>query len=100
MGSDAGNGAGGSGAASGVVSTAGNSTAAAGGAGATLTERSAPQPAQNRCSAAIRGVPQLEQNPNPVVISSLPLASRASQSAGVRSGRVAALDHQPRHDLP
>lgn len=60
--------------------------ATAGAWGASMADRPEPQPAQNRCSAAIRGVPQLGQNPNPVVISSLPLASRSSELAEVRSG--------------
>lgn len=62
----------------------------AGGAGGIAPENACPQPMQNFCPAETSGLPQLGQNPNPVVISSLPLDSTWRQSDGGPSGLKAA----------
>jgi hypothetical protein len=73
-------------AAAGSGSAAGSGAAGSGAAGSGVrgntAERTTPHPAQNLCSAAILGVPQLGQNPNPIVIWSLPLGSTGRASGG------------------
>src|ERR1035437_8204810 len=50
-------------------------TGATGSAGDTPTAKAEPHAGQNFCSAAVRGVPQVGQKPNPVVITSPPFDS-------------------------
>jgi hypothetical protein len=61
-----------------------------GSAGGIAPENAYPQPMQNFCPAETSGLPQLGQNPNPVVISSLPLDSTWRLSDGGPSGLMAA----------
>ena len=82
------------------VAGSGAATAAAGGTGATMARRSKPQPAQNLCSAAIRGVPHLGQGPNPVAMSSLPFATRCSELAQVGWGSGGSAPPLAEHDPP
>ena len=67
-----------------------------GGAAGTAPANAWPQPMQNFCPAETSGVPQLGQNPNPVVISSLPLDSHGSAVTEARLGSFGGHQNGPR----